>query len=508
MRRRTAHRNGSSDERGFVLATVLVFLVVLTMTAFMSAALTRTDIQLVNNRYNERKAFYAAEAGVAEALLRLSMTKSTNVTVDGATFDASFAATSFKPNSAWTDWRAQILFSGTAPQLDTGNHLVTTPTLQPAATRLAYSAPSSGGSLPLTIQWSLCTAANVATGAFGCTKTGDIRTVKGVKALEIVSTGTSGAAQRTVTMMVTNAPDLPSVLTSLRGCDNKSNTVDGIKLNGSASLQVSGGIWVNSSCDNAISGVGSSQIQAGGSINVVGNVDMKNAPSPKPKTGADPMADPLAALLPPCFGTITGSSCQTITPAPVVRGGTALLPVTTKVSGGTLSPGIYYGGLNLNGGTITLNPGVYIMAGGGFSVSKNGTTVNGAGVTIFNTQDDVSFGRLLAAGQYGGFSVTTNATINLAAPSGSTAANPYVGVVRFQDRANTQGVSFQGGQLDGVIDGVIYAINADMKLQGGHLRSNLLVSTIDLQGSPAIDPPTSQPPGTGGGLARVAWKDF
>lgn len=508
MRRRTVQGNGSSDERGFVLATVLVFLVVLTMTAFTSAALTRTDIQLVNNRYNERRAFYAAEAGVAEALLRLSMTKSTNVTVDGSTFDASFAATSFKPNSAWTDWRAQILFSGSAPQLDAGNHLVTTPTLQPVATRLAYSVPSAGGSLPLTIQWSLCTAANVSTGAFGCTKAGDIRTVKGVNALEIVSTGTSGAAQRTVTMMVTNAPDLPSVLTSRLGCDNKSNTVDGIKVNGSSSLEVSGGIWVNSSCDDAIAGVGSSEIHAGASIDVVGGVHMQNAPQPRPKTGADPMADPLAALLPPCFGTIAGSSCQAIDPAPVVRGGSALLPVTTKVSGGTLSPGVYYGGLDLSGGTITMNPGVYIMAGGGFSVSKNGTTIRGTGVTIYNTQDDVSLGRLIRAGQYGGFRVTTNATIDLAAPSSSTAANPYVGVVLFQDRANTDDVSFQGGQLDGVIDGVIYAINADMRLQGGHLKSNLLVSTLELQGSPEIDPPTAQPSGTGGGLGRVAWKDF
>ena len=45
------------QERGFILATVLVFLVVLTLTAFFAARITRTNTQVVNNLQNE-------EAGV------------------------------------------------------------------------------------------------------------------------------------------------------------------------------------------------------------------------------------------------------------------------------------------------------------------------------------------------------------------------------------------------------------------------------------------------------------
>src|ERR1043166_2646812 len=70
-------------ENGFILATVLVFLVVLSLTAFLAAKLTRSDITVVNNLQNEKEAFTIAEAGIAEALYRLSITSPACVAMTG-----------------------------------------------------------------------------------------------------------------------------------------------------------------------------------------------------------------------------------------------------------------------------------------------------------------------------------------------------------------------------------------------------------------------------------------
>ena len=71
------------SNKGFALATVLVLILVLTVTIFFSARLTRTDVQVVNNLQNEKEAFTIAEAGINEALYRLSIASPGNVTIDG-----------------------------------------------------------------------------------------------------------------------------------------------------------------------------------------------------------------------------------------------------------------------------------------------------------------------------------------------------------------------------------------------------------------------------------------
>ena len=44
-----------------------------------------------NNLQNEREAFSIAEAGITEALYRMSIASPSNVTVNGGTFDAAIA---------------------------------------------------------------------------------------------------------------------------------------------------------------------------------------------------------------------------------------------------------------------------------------------------------------------------------------------------------------------------------------------------------------------------------
>ena len=81
-----------SDQGGFILATVLVFLVVLSLTAFLAARLTRTDVQVVNNLQNEREAFAIAESGVDEAVYRMSLAMGDKATVSGVNGGTAFNA--------------------------------------------------------------------------------------------------------------------------------------------------------------------------------------------------------------------------------------------------------------------------------------------------------------------------------------------------------------------------------------------------------------------------------
>jgi hypothetical protein len=174
----TPRAASASDQAGFVLATVLVFAVVLSLTAFLAAKLTRTDIQLVNSLQNEKKALALAEAGVTESLYRLSLVSPANVRISGvnggAAFDASVAplpqpTPGVLPSGAYqwglspsvTGSTVQILLSTGAPA-KTGNGTttndVTTPTLQPTSSRLQYSNAASdltSSSTTLTVRWAL-----------------------------------------------------------------------------------------------------------------------------------------------------------------------------------------------------------------------------------------------------------------------------------------------------------------------------------------------------------------
>ncbi len=135
-------------QRGFILATVLIFLVVLSLTAFLAAKLTRTDIQVVNNLQNEKEALTIAEAGVHEALYRMSLAIGNESTVNGRTFNASLApivpgrpapappGTSYGPDSANSQTTSQIIFTTSAPSPGTNNEV---PTLQPTSLQVPYS---------------------------------------------------------------------------------------------------------------------------------------------------------------------------------------------------------------------------------------------------------------------------------------------------------------------------------------------------------------------------------
>ena len=338
-------------EDGFVLATVLVFLLVLTLSVFFSAGMTRTDVQVVNNEQNQKEAFAAAEAGVDEALYRLSLTGGDTAAITGinggTAFDASLAPTVPGRNTTngasdvgitYTDLlsTSQVLFVTSAPAPGQNNQV---PTLQPPATNRGLYSTSSPDSAPLdirtsltenlTIGWDRCTPAQAAIGAsIGCGGgAGSIRqyppgaaTTRPV--VKIVSTGQSGSARQRITVRAADC--IPATnngnggIVSLGGVCSQ-----GVGLNGAGTITAAGLVQINagansnnpSTCTAASTGGAQSSI-TGSQINVVGGVSGNF--NPAANTGVLPTADPYAGanLLPPCF-TGAPSPCQTIpTPAP------------------------------------------------------------------------------------------------------------------------------------------------------------------------------------------------
>ncbi|MGH7897344.1 MAG: PilX N-terminal domain-containing pilus assembly protein [Candidatus Binatia bacterium] len=479
-------RSRFANQDGLVLATVLVFLLVLTLSAYFASMLSRTDVLIVNNEQNEKEAFYVAEAGITEALVRLGMATVTSVVANGGTFDASFTGAN-APDSSVPAWKAQIVFGASAPS-KSGN-TVTTPSIQHAATSLPYTTASPSPE-SLTLSWNLCAAAGP-----GCAAPGAIRKSGGKNILDIISTGESGAARRRITQQV--------VFDNLSGVVLRSDICPGVRTQGSGAVTFPGGVQVNSTCADAIGAGGSSSITALGEITTSGSGYSGNI-TPTPSTGAPQVPDPLAALPPPSFA------------GKPIRGlGTAAAPATFQTSGTqTIQPGIYYGGLNVRSGDdVTMAPGVYVMAGGGFNVSANGRVTSApGGVMIYNTcAVPPAPGVACALGGlagYGAISISANRPITLSAPSAATDPT-YAGIVIFQDRMNARPISITSGAT-GVMDGLIYAKESTITLSGGAdlLHSQLVVGAVNLQGGPMIGEPSVWIPLGSGRVRAIAWQDF
>jgi hypothetical protein len=116
-----------------------------------------------------------------------------------------------------------------------------------------------------------------------------------------------------------------------------------------------------------------------------------------------------------------------------------------------LHPGTYVGGLQFSDtAAVTLTPGVYVMEGGGFSVTGQ-ASVTGSGVVIIN----------IPGGPSDTISVSGQGVVNLSAPT----SGPFKGVAFFQDPASGNPASFSG-QADVTIAGVFYAPAAPVSITG------------------------------------------
>jgi hypothetical protein len=165
------------------------------------------------------------------------------------------------------------------------------------------------------------------------------------------------------------------------------------------------------------------------------------------KSGQDPTPDPLRFIPPP---DPTGMPVQT-------TGNNGF----HKTSGSwTLSPGVYNGGISIGGqASLTLQPGIYYMNGGGFSFTGQGD-LYAAGVMIYNApqlNSDVV-----------GISGQGNITLS------PMMAGPYQGIAIFQDRTASNTISISGSNATSMsISGTFYAAGGTLSVTGNGTQQTI-----------------------------------
>jgi Flp pilus assembly protein TadG len=242
---------------------------------------------------------------------------------------------------------------------------------------------------------------------------------------------------------------------------------------GNADLTVvGGGIMVNSSCPAYASdiwgnaGLNASTIDhyAPGGMRVRGNAVTTPAPSPVGSQASDPLA-----------GTLPNPSLAVTSPD---SGGTEAAPAVKTLNGNgnvTLSPGVYWGGLNVLGNiNVTFNPGVYVMAKGDFESWGNGS-ISGAGVMVYLTAPDPA--------DCGRISMSGNRVLDFTPASGG----PYKDITFWQDQSCTADLEYHGNVTG--VHGVIYAPGARFDLLGNVDLGGIQVisDTISFSGNASIN---------------------
>ena len=235
-------------------------------------------------------------------------------------------------------------------------------------------------------------------------------------------------------------------------------TADGaVTLGGNTIVNAGCGVYDNSNSPTALTCSNNTSLNAGNStINVAGLSICGGAVTPTPNVNQPRTADPFQYLDPPTIP----SRCDSTG----LRAGS---PVSMP------SDGIFVicnGGITMkSNGTLNLPAGTYVVQGGGLDW-ENGT-VNGTGVTIYNTGPNA-----------GAIKVNGNMTVNLTAPT----SGYYWGVVLFQDRTLTYppAANLNGGSTMNFA-GTIYLPGAAASYTGGSTSSvtALIADTITFTGT-------------------------
>ena len=235
-----------------------------------------------------------------------------------------------------------------------------------------------------------------------------------------------------------------------------------VYLSGSSSINIPGQLVVDSPAKPAVTLSGSSKIIASGGVDVVGTVSLSGSASitPSATTGIAAVADPLAGLAVP---SLTGTA------------------VAVKLASGsqTINPGIYRQITVSGSASLKLNPGVYVISGGGLSVSGS-ASISGAGVMIYNAGSAYP----ASGGTYGGMTLSGSGNVNLSAPATGT----YAGILFFQARTNPTLFSLTGSSATN-LTGSIYAADALFSESGSSsamIDGAMVVNRIQLSGSAVV----------------------
>jgi Flp pilus assembly protein TadG len=165
--------------------------------------------------------------------------------------------------------------------------------------------------------------------------------------------------------------------------------------------------------------------------------------SPTPVTGAPPMSDPLTYLTPPTSSGCTYNSVYS------VNSGTK-----------TISAGTYCGGIQLNGGSLSLNPGTYILDGVGLQM--NSGTISGTGVTLYIAQGQAQFNGANS--------------VDLVAPT----SGPYAGILFYQSSTDASAAQINGG-AGSSFQGALYFPASTIQLNGSNVAAYTIVVSKSVQ---------------------------
>ena len=292
---------------------------------------------------------------------------------------------------------------------------------------------------------------------------------------------------------------------------------DAMLVSGNGSVVALGNIQVNSTCQTgAMRRQGNGDIVVdvpGGACNVVGDISDGGGQGLidcVQNEGAPFVPDPLRFLPPPALPAVPPAPIQITgnkqipggcpgsnSPASYAAPDVCQFTSSYKNTVWRLYPGLYPGGLKLQGGTFYLEPGVYYLGGGGlditgndtdtWSVDTNGTaslaTGPAGGVMFFNTAiPNAVAGPVVLNG--------ASADIGLLPIKDVTPYQRYNGIVVYQDRTvNLVGddLTINGSASDMDVRGTIYVPAGDVKVNGnsGDLTMDQIISNVyKINGSP------------------------
>jgi len=214
-----------------------------------------------------------------------------------------------------------------------------------------------------------------------------------------------------------------------------------LAIQGTATVSLDCGVYVNSSSTNAVNQTGSSCLTAT-AIKTPGGAS-GDCLNPTPVENAASQNDPFSYLSPPSVG-----SCDY----------TTLVNVTSPT---TLDPGVYCGGLTIQD-DVTFNPGEYVIEGQGLQI-QGSSRVTGSEVSFLLSSAVTGYdppGPTTAQSVY----IAGSTDVELSAP----ASGYYKGLLFYQDPASNPNLQIvlQGG-TNMELEGVIYAPNNHLSWAGG-----------------------------------------
>jgi hypothetical protein len=225
---------------------------------------------------------------------------------------------------------------------------------------------------------------------------------------------------------------------------------------GSGSLDVrAGGLVAGTRCGVAVNSTSSNAVNLQGNGEVAASTIAVVGPQSKPQdatgvwvSGVPPTPDPLAYLrLQP---SDTSGACNNGT-----------YGFYQNVTTSTLTPGVYCGGITLDHQSVTFNPGLYVIKGGGFTMKH--ATATGNGVTFVDMNAPAANG---GASNFAPFDFSVNSSASFTAMSSGSLAGILFYVDPSAPSTNAGGpiVNSLGSNAMTTYNGSIYIPNQGIDL--------------------------------------------